>query len=358
VFSIHSIRVFCCKSPVDTANPAAPIQPSLAEGRSEIGGFRTAPPAASYNPRHGVSTPGRRELLLSALFAAVSTGTALAADDWKKVYPELTFAATPAENASGVGDRYRPFVEYLSKELGVPIKLRIATDYAAVIEGQRAGNIHIAAYGPGSYAKAYLTGVKIEPFATPRNDDGTIGYYSVIYVKNESPYKNIEDLRGKVLAFVDPNSSSGYDVPRYYLKKAGIDADAFFGKTIFAGSHENALIALDKGMADAAANWWNQPDDSNLTRMDRKGMLNKDDFRIVFKSDLLPGPPYAYLSSLPRDLKRRIEQAFAEAPQKNKTAFDRLSDGKDRDFAPVTREDYDDIIEMTKSIDAMRKRKS
>ena len=85
-------------------------------------------------------------------------------------------------------------------------------------------------------------------------------------------------------------------------------------------------------------------------------MANKDDFRIVFKSDRLPGPPYAYLSSLPDDLKRRIEKTFAEAPQQ-KAAFDRLSDGKDRDFAPVTREDYDDIIEMTKSIDAMRKRR-
>jgi phosphonate transport system substrate-binding protein len=63
------------------------------------------------------------------------------------------------------------------------------------------------------------------------------------------------------------------------------------------------------------------------------------------------------LSSLPDDLKRRIEKAFAEASEKDKAAFDRLSDGKDRDFAPVTRKDYDDIIEMTKLIDKARKRK-
>ena len=55
-----------------------------------------------------------------------------------------------------------------SKELGVPVKLRLANDYAAVIEGQRAGNIQIAHYGPASYAKAYLTGVKTEPFVTTR----------------------------------------------------------------------------------------------------------------------------------------------------------------------------------------------
>jgi phosphonate transport system substrate-binding protein len=298
----------------------------------------------------------RRDLLVAPI-ALAAIGPALAAEDWKKAYPELVFAATPSENASGITDRFQPFVEYLSQELGVPIKLRIASDYAAVIEGQRAGNIHIAVYGPASYAKAYLTGAKVEPFAAPRNENGVVGYYSVIYVKNDSPYHDIRDLKGKTLAFVDPNSSSGYDVPRYFLKKAGIDPDTFFGKTIFAGSHENAIIAVDKGLADAAANWFNTEDDSNLTRMDKKGMVKKGDFRIVFKSDLLPGPPFAYLSSMPAALKEAIRKAFAEAPTKAKTAFDRMSDGKDEGFAPVTHEDYKDIIEMTKSIDAMRKKR-
>ena len=54
---------------------------------------------------------------------------------------------TPPASATAI----TPFVEYLSKELGVPVKLRVANDYAAVIEGQRAGNIQIAYYGPASY---------------------------------------------------------------------------------------------------------------------------------------------------------------------------------------------------------------
>ncbi len=62
-------------------------------------------------------------------------------------YPELTLAVIPAENASGTADRYAPLTEYLTKRLGVPVKLRIANDYAAVIEGQRAGNIQIGFYG-------------------------------------------------------------------------------------------------------------------------------------------------------------------------------------------------------------------
>ena len=299
----------------------------------------------------------RRYFMVAAATLVWTTGTAGAAD-WKSQYPELTFAVVPAENATGVSDRYAGFMDYLSKELGVPVKLRIANDYAAVIERQRAGNIQIAYYGPASYSKAYLTGVKTEPFVTTRNNDGAIGYYSVIYVKADSAYKDIHDLKGKTIGFVDPNSTSGYNAPRFYLHKNGIDVDSFFGKSIITGSHENGIIALDKGTVDCAADWWNADNDSNLTRMVNKGMAKKDDFRIVFKSDLLPGSPYAYLTDLPADLKKAILNAFIEAPTKDEAAFDRLSDGKDKEFVLVTHKDYAGIVEMIQYVDEMRKKKS
>src|SRR5918997_2748821 len=147
----------------------------------------------------------RRHLLLSAVVFAASCGAAHAADEWKKQYPELTMAVVPAENASGVVDRHQPFADYLSKELGVKVTLRVANDYAAVIEGQRAGNIHIGFYGPASYARAVMTGVETEPMVIPRHSNGATGYYSVIYVKADSPYKSVDDLKGKKLALVDPN---------------------------------------------------------------------------------------------------------------------------------------------------------
>jgi phosphonate transport system substrate-binding protein len=299
-----------------------------------------------------------RRYFLAGAAALVWAPAVARAADWKSQYPELTFAVVPAENATGVSDRYAGFMDYLSRELGVPVKLRIANDYAAVIEGQRAGNIQIAYYGPASYSKAYLTGVKTEPFVTTRNNDGAIGYYSVIYVKADSPYKDIHDLKGKTIGFVDPNSTSGYNAPRFYLHKNGIEVDSFFGKSIITGSHENGIIALDKGTVDCAADWWNADNDSNLTRMVNKGMAQKDDFRIVFKSDLLPGSPYAYLTDLPADLKKAILNAFIEAPIKNKAVFDRLSDGKDKEFVLVTHEDYAGIVEMIQYVDEMRKKKS
>src|SRR5215510_3023979 len=101
--------------------------------------------------------PDRRSFLIAVAALAVCSGAAQA-QSWKAQYPELVMAVVPAENASGVSDRFAPFVDYLSKELGAKVTLRVANDYAAVIEGQRNGSIHLAFYGPASYARAIVTG--------------------------------------------------------------------------------------------------------------------------------------------------------------------------------------------------------
>lgn len=297
-----------------------------------------------------------RRLALAAAAVLVTGGAH--AQDWKSKYPELVFAVVPAENASGVTERYGPFMEYLAKELGTKVTLRVANDYAAVIEGQRNGSIHVAGYGPASYARAVVTGVAVEPFATTVNQDGTIGYYSVFYVKANSPYKTIDDLKGKNLGLVDPNSTSGNNVPRFALNKMKINPETFFGRVTYTGSHENAVIALQQGTVDVAANWWNSDDDSNLSRMVTKNLAKKDDFRVIYKSDLIPNSPYAFLASLPPDLKAAIVKAFDEAPVKAKAAFDKLSDGKDKGFTKVDAKYYEPVVELIKFIDQLRKQKS
>jgi len=293
----------------------------------------------------------RRHLLALVAASALTTGAQA-----QTAPSELVFAVVPAENAGQVADRYKDFLEYLSKETGVKVTLRIASDYAAVIEGQRAGQIHIGYYGPTAYARARMTGANITPFVTETAKGGVRGYYAVVYVKSDSPYKKIEDLKGKNFGLVDPNSTSGNVVPRFALDKMGINPDAYFSKVVYAGSHVNAVMALSQGTVDAAANWWNSEEDSELMRMVTKGMVKKEDFRVIFKSDLIPASPVAYLDSLPADLKGKIEQAFLQAHVKNKVAFDKLSDGKNDPFVKVTHAAFEPVVAMNTFVDALRKK--
>jgi phosphonate transport system substrate-binding protein len=299
----------------------------------------------------------RRHFIQGTAGLVAGTSFALPAlADWKADYKELVFAAVPDENATGMEKRFQPFMDYLTKEIGVPVKLRIANDYAAVIEGQIAGNIHIAQYGPAAFARALMNGAKAEAFGMQVNKDGTKGYYSVLYVKKDSPYQKIEDLKGKNLGLVDANSTSGNNVPRFELDKMGIDPDKYFSNVVYTGSHENAVIALQQGQVDAAFNWWNDDNESMLMRMERKNMAKYADFRIIFKSAQIVNSPVAFLTTLPEDLRATIKTAFFGVDKKDPAAWQTLSDGQQQIWAPTKNADYDVIIELNKFVDALRKK--
>ncbi len=307
-----------------------------------------------------------RRIILGAVASLAFASTAHA-QDWKAKYPELVLAVVPAENASGTADRFAPFAQYLSKELGTKVTVRVANDYTAVIEGQKNKQIHIGCYGPGSYARANeVSGGNTVAFVTTQNQDGSIGYYSVLYVKADSPYKSVADLKDKTIGMVDVESTSGYKAPTFFLSEQGFPVEKHFKNAQPTGSHENAVLALTQGTVDGAFNWWNSETDSNLTRMLNKGMLKNangtplkyEDFRIAWKSPLLAGSPCAYLNDMPADLKKAIEKAYAEAHIKDKSAFDKLSDGKDKAFAPVTHKDYLEFVKLNKYLEELRKKKA
>ncbi len=301
----------------------------------------------------------RRTLLAgaAALAAPALLATTARAQAWRSAFPELVFAVVPAENASGVSDRYAAFMGYLSQALGVKVTLRVANDYAAVIEGQRAGNIHLGYYGPSAFARALMTGAQVEAFIIEVNEDGTKGYHSVFYVKQDSAYRSVQDLRGKNLGLVDPNSTSGNNVPRFALNQMGITPESFFGRVVYTGSHENAIIALQQGTVDMAANWWNDEAESNLMRMERKGMAKYGDYRIVFKSEQIVNSPMAYLTTLPAELRAAIREAVLAYPQREAAAFARMTDGKQRPWEPTTNAAYDPIIQLNRFVDSLRRQR-
>jgi phosphonate transport system substrate-binding protein len=299
--------------------------------------------------------------LALALAASLPLGAPAVAQtgDWRRTHPELVFSIIPSENSSGVLDRYAPFMAYLSQALGVKVTLRVASDYAAVIESLRAGQVHFAHMGPAAYARAAIvTQNGVEPLVTMANSQGAIGYYSVLYVRAADPAQNLADLRGRNLCLVDPNSASGNNVPRYALNKLGIDPEAHFGKIVYSGSHENAVIGLAQGTCDAAFNWWNTERESNLLRMAAKNMARAEDYRIIFRSELIPGSPITMMRSAPEALREAVRRAFIDAATADREAFLRISDGNATTYVSVKPEDYQVMIDLSRFIDQMRRRRS
>lgn len=287
----------------------------------------------------------RISLLLSGLM--LLSQTSAMAEAWQKEYPVVTLGVITSENEADRVERYKPVRAYLERELDVEIKWRSATDYAGVIEALKSRKIEIARFGPASYAKAWIvTKGKVEPLVGELDKKGDFGYHSVIVVKEDSPYQKLEDLKGKTLAFADPNSTSGHQAPRYFLSEAGYDPDSFFGSTSFSGSHENSVMALLNGTFDAAATWWRSETRSNPNRMEEKGMIEPGQWRVIWKSPRLPSSPWAMHKDLPQQMRDDIRDALYGMKDNDPGAWQALTDGKASAFRKVSHEDYEAIVRM------------
>jgi len=295
-------------------------------------------------------------LAATAALAVVGSASGVLAQEWKSKYPELTFAVVPAENAADTTNRWQPLMDHLSKTIGVPVKLRIVNDYAAVVQGQKEGTIQIGLYGAASFARAIIVGADVSPFGIEVNKDGSTGYYSVVYVKKDSPFQKLEDLKGKTLGLVDPNSTSGNNVPRFELNKLGIDPDKYFSKVVYAGTHENAAIGVAQGTFDACFNAWTNEEDSDALKADKKGLLKFSDLRIIYKSQSILNGPLAMLNTMPDGLKKTITDAFLNAYTADRAAFDKAYDGKKLSYKAVTTKDYQPTIDLVKFVDELKKK--
>lgn len=296
---------------------------------------------------------------LAATAIALATGlsSGAGAADWRKDYPTLTLGVITSENEADRIVRYQPVMDYFKKTLGVEIKWRSATDYAGIIEGVKAGKIEIARFGPASYAQAWIvTKGEVDPLVGELDKEGNFGFQSVVVVKKDSPYKTLEDLKGKRFGFADPNSTSGFAAPNFFLRESGVDAEKFFGTTAFSGSHENSIIALLNDTFDGVATHYRTDDDNNMVRMAKKGMIPADTWRVIWKSPVLPSSPWAMSTKLPAEMRKDVKQVLLRMKDDAPEAWKALTDGKASGYRDVTHQDYEPIVRMIQ--DNLRARKA
>lgn len=302
-------------------------------------------------------------LFIPALAAVAAAAAALATDaafaDWRQKYPTISFGVLTLENQMTTVDRYKPYIEYAEKKLGVKVKLFQASDFTGVGEALMAGHLQMARIGGAGYAAAYIDcNGCVEPLVTTEGLDGTTGYYSILIVKSDSPYKTLDDLKGKSVAFADPVSTSGYIVPMVSLTKIGVDANKFFGKTSFSGGHEQSTLAVLKGTYDGAFTWTSEGDTfGNLRMMMDKGLLKREQVRVVWRSDSITNPLLAVRKELPDQMKKDIAQMYFDMERESKEVLFAAGQGVVKRYVPVTHKDYETQVEAAIFLREARKKK-
>jgi phosphonate transport system substrate-binding protein len=195
--------------------------------------------------------------------------------------------------------------QMISERTGLTIQANVGTDFAAVREAMGAGQAHIGWLNTFNYvlaAEKYNVDVGL---VTERF--GTTTYAGQINVRADSGIATLEDLRGKVMCWVDPNSTSGYIIPRIELAAEGIDPDADFARTVEAGSHNNVIVQVYNGECDAGATYA----DARSSVAEDYPDVNEQ-VVVLYTTSNIPNDSVAFIEEFPEELREQIVTALLE----------------------------------------------
>jgi phosphonate transport system substrate-binding protein len=229
---------------------------------------------------------------------------------------EINFGVLSTESQANQKPLWEPFAAVMSKEIGITIKPFYVTQYAAVIEAMRFGKVQVAWLGGKSYIEAARVATA-QAFAQVVAEDGTKGYYSHLIANKENPISAAAKAEGGdkyviknaaklAFAFNDPNSTSGFLVPSYYIfVQNNVDPKKAFKRLIFAGSHEASALAVANKQVDIAT-----VSSEALERLKETNPQAREKLEIIWTSTLIPSDPLVYRQDLPEDIKQKFQNFF------------------------------------------------
>jgi phosphonate transport system substrate-binding protein len=299
----------------------------------------------------------REAIALMAIAASSIIGVGGASADWRDEVPRFRVGILGGDLEAIQLREHACLKARAQQALGVPVELAPSFDYAGVYAGLRDGSIDAAGIGAAGYASLFLEDPDlVEPLVAPKEEDGLLGYYSVLFVRADSPYRSLEDLRDRSVAFTERLSASGFLIPFYELAEQGFVPHQYFGRLAFTGGHPQAVMAVLEGAYDAGVTWSSMAGDyergfsrGNLRRMVDRGMLDMSDVRIVWKSALIPEGPHVVRTALPQEAKDLYRQLLLDLAERDHSCFENIVGDGAVDFEVITHEDYDSIIEIQRN---------
>ncbi|WP_235040655.1 phosphonate ABC transporter substrate-binding protein [Vreelandella profundi] len=243
----------------------------------------------------------RFTLPLIAGFGLVASAQLAAADT-------LKFGIISTESSQNQQPLWQPFLDDMSASLGMEVEPFFATDYAAVIQAMRFDQIDLAWYGNKSAMEA-VDRAGGEVFAQTIPESGQPGYWSLMIVHQDSDLHSIDDVlanaSGLVFGNGDPNSTSGYLVPGYYVfAENGIDASTAFKRTLNSSHETNALSVANRQVDVATFN------SEGMERLEITAPEKAEQLRVVWKSPLIPSDPLVWRTNLPEETKENLRNFF------------------------------------------------
>jgi phosphonate transport system substrate-binding protein len=231
----------------------------------------------------------------------------------------ISLAFTPSQQAATIATQGGAIKTALERSTGLAWKVTVMTSYAAQVEAMCSGSVDVGFFAPLQMTLLLSKGCGTPVIGALRKDDtGQLAttYKSQILVKADSGINDLNGLKGKKFAFVDPLSASGFVYPTLAIKnKTGQEPKTFFSSTIFAGGHPQAALAVYQGTVDGAAMFIDARDLVIATTPDIKTKT-----KVIDTAGPIPNDGVAVAKGFPDDITKQVKQALID--------YSKTDDGK------------------------------
>jgi phosphate/phosphite/phosphonate ABC transporter binding protein len=216
---------------------------------------------------------------------------------------ELTWAVTPFVSTTSVDEQYRPTINLVSQRLGIPMNILVGESYADVEHLLLSGEADIAVMSPYAYVQAKAQVPDIQVFAT-HIANGTESYGAYILARTDSDIQNLNDIKGKRFAFVDPRSTSGWLFPASRMMDEGINPLKDI-EGHFYGNHQRVIEAIVSGEVAAGSTY------DGALATGRGNIAGAGNLEVIARTQRIPYDAYVLRTGIPKGVILGLQKALS-----------------------------------------------
>ena len=144
--------------------------------------------------------------------------------------------------------RYKALAEYLAAQLDRPVELVTLSTYEAALHDFREGQIDGAFLG-SLVAVLAMDRLDAQVVVKPERLDGTSTYHGVLFVRDDSPIKTLEDIEGRRIAMVR-TTTAGHVFPGCVLMRLQFLDAVQKPDIVWVGTHDDVVEMVVEGQVD------------------------------------------------------------------------------------------------------------